>query len=153
MKLSQDEFVAITGLLKRRNRPFRLVLLLAVGIACLFWSYTLVLGILLLIFACVALVMPLSIPAGTASTYRASPHLHGELIYRVTDRDLSVTGADFDCQCSWKNLAVWQERDGWVVLSPHGMPRLLLSTQLLRQADVYDSVLELAREHAREFDT
>jgi hypothetical protein len=152
-QLSQDEFVSITGLLKRRGRPLRLAFLFAVAIACLFWSHTVVLGLLLLILGLVVFFMPLSLPAGTASTFRASPHLHGELTYRVTDRELSVTGEDLHCQCSWKNLGVWQEKDGWLVLSPHGMPRLFLSTQLLREAGVYDSVVELARQHAREFDT
>jgi len=46
---------------------------------------------------------------------------------------------------------VWRERDGWLILSPNAMPQLFLSVQLLKDTGVYDAVLALARENAREF--
>ena len=62
-----------------------------------------------------------------------------------------VIGPDLQCQCTWKNLKVWRERDGWLILSPNAMPPLFLSVQLLKDAKVYDAVLALARQNAREF--
>jgi hypothetical protein len=152
-KFSQDEFVAVAALLTRSTRPLRYALVFALGIGCLFWSYTVALGVVLLILGAVGLLMPLSLPAGAASTFRGSRHLHGELTYRITDRELAVTGEHLRCQCAWENLGVWREKNGWLVLSPHGMPQFFLATQLLREAGVYESVLALARQHGREFGT
>ena len=150
-KLSQKDFVGIVGLMERRTKPWRLISVIIVGIGCLFWTYTLVLGIALLAIAAIALSGPHLFPAGAAATYHDSPHLHGELTYAVSDRDLSVIGTELRCQCGWTNLRVWRERDGWLILSPSGMPQLYLSVRLLREAGVYDDVLALARQHGNEY--
>jgi hypothetical protein len=150
-KLSQDEFVKIVGLMARRSRRWRVALAIVLGVACLFWTYTLILGIALLVAAVVSLFAPYLLPAGAAATYRDSPHLHQELTYSVGDRELSVVGSDLHCQCGWPNLRVWQERDGWLILSPNGMPQLFLSVRQLRDAGVYDDVLALARQHGIEY--
>jgi len=149
-KLSQDDYITIAGLLERRTRPWRLALVFALAIACLFWRYTFVLGLVLFLIGLVALLLPGLLPAGAASTYRDSPLLQ-ELTYRVTDRELSVLGTDLQCQCGWKNLKVWRERDGRLMLSPNGMPQIFLLVQLLKEAGVYEDVLALARQNAREF--
>jgi len=111
----------------------------------------LILGIALLVAAVFSLFAPYLLPAGAAATYRESPHLHQELTYGVGDRELSVVGADLCCQCGWQNLKVWQERDGWLILSPNGMPQLFLSVRQLRDAGVYDDVLTLARQHGTKY--
>lgn len=151
-KLSQDEFVKIVGLLPRRSRPWRVALAVVVGVACLFWTYSLILGIALLAAAAISLFAPYLLPAGAAATYRESPHLHQELTYGVGDQELSVVGADLRCRCGWPNLRVWQERDSWLILSPNGMPQLFLSVRQLKDSGVYDDVLALARKHGTEYD-
>jgi hypothetical protein len=150
-KLSEAEYIAVAGLLDRRKRSLRLAVIFAVAIACLFWKYTIAFGVLLLVLALVALFIPRLLPAGAATTYHDSPHLQQELTYRVTDRDLAVIGPDLHCQCSWKNLKVWRERDGWLILSPNAMPPLFLRVDVAKDAGLYDAVLTLARENAREF--
>ena len=150
-KLSQDDYVTIAGLLDRRTRPWRLALVFAAAIACLFWRYTFALGLVLLVIGLIALLLPGLLPAGAASTYRENPLLQQELTYRVTDRELCVLGTDLRCQCGWGNLKVWRQRDGWLILSPNGMPQIFLLVQLLKEAGVYEDVLALARQNAREF--
>jgi hypothetical protein len=150
-KLSEADYIGVAGLLERRRRPLRLAIIFAVAIACLFWKYTIAFGVLLLVLALITLFIPRLLPAGAATTYHDSPHLQQELTYTVTDRDLSVIGPDLQCHCSWKNLKVWRERDGWLILSPNAMPPLFLRVDSAKAAGVYYSILALARENAREF--
>jgi hypothetical protein len=150
-KFSEAEYISATGLLERRTRLWRLALVFAVAIACLFRRYTFALGLVLVVIGLIALLLPGLLPAGAASTYRENPLLRQELTYRVTDRELSVLGTDLRCQCGWENLKVWRQRDGWLILSANGMPQIFLSVQLLEEAGVYEDVLTLARQNAREF--
>jgi hypothetical protein len=147
-KLSQEEYVAIVSLTARYTRPWRFAFVVVIGIVSLFWTYTIGLGIVLLIVTSIAFVAPHLLRGGAAAAYRRSPHLREELTYAVSDRGLSVGGSDLRCQFAWRHLSAWREHDGWLILTPNEMPQLLLSVQQLREAGVYDDVLALARQHA-----
>ena len=151
VKLSEREYIAAAGVLDWRWRPRRMATVLGIAVLCLFSKYTLVLGLVLLLFGLLSVVMPRLLPVGAAATYRDSRYLQHELTFRVTDLQLSITSSELECRCTWKNLMVWRERNGWLILSPDGMPQLLLAVQGLKDAGVYDAVLALARENASEF--
>lgn len=151
VKLSEREYINAAGLLDWRWRPRLMAIALGIAILCLFSKYTLVLGVALLFLGLVSIIMPRLLPVGAAATYRDSRYLQHELTFRVTDLQLSALSSELQCQCTWKNLKVWREHDGWLILSPDGMPQLLLSLQGSKDAEVYDAVLALARENASEY--
>jgi hypothetical protein len=150
-KLSRQEYIRIASILDRSRRPWRFVLILIAAIALLCWTYTLGLGVVLLVGIVILWVAPQLLPTGASATYGRSPHLREELTFTVSDDYLSVSDLDLYCQCGWRHLAVWRERDGWLILSPSVMPQLFLSVRLLKEAGVYDEVLTLARRHATHY--
>jgi len=150
-KLSQEEYVAITGLMDRKTRPWRIVLALMLGLAGLFWAYTFILGILLLATVALVLFAPRLLPGTAAEKYRNTAYLRHEITYHVSGQNLAVTGPELHCQFGWENLRVWREREDWLILSPMALPYLYLSVRLLKDAGVYDDVLALARQHGVEF--
>jgi hypothetical protein len=50
-------------------------------------------------------------------------------------------------------LVTWREREGWLVLSPSGIPPVYLSLARLREEGLYDQVKNLATRNANEFKT
>lgn len=122
-----------------------------IGIVCLFWAYTVALGICLVVVSLIALFLPHLLPFGARSTYQRGSHLHGTMTCGVSDREMWVHGASFRFCSSWDNLNVWRESDGWVVLSANGMTPVFLEVDQLRKADVYEKVTLLARQHGARF--
>ncbi len=150
-RLSDADYAAIHAIASQRSRPWRLALLLLTGVACLLWSYTLLLGVVLLAFGVLALAAPRLFPGSLLVAFRRHAHLQQPLTFRVSDQSLSVAGRYLDLQCEWPNLAVWHERDGWLRVSPHGMQDLYLRVVELEEAGVYERVIDLCRLHGAEF--
>jgi hypothetical protein len=104
-QLSEADYLAIHALSSSRWRFLKVLLLLVVGIVCLFWSYTLLLGVILLVFGVLSLAVPQVFRAGSASSFRAHSHLHQPLTFCVSDQGLSVSSSDLDLHSDWRNLA------------------------------------------------
>jgi len=117
----------------------------------LFWAYTFLLGIAVLLFLMITVFVPQILPAGAARTYRDTPYLKDELRFGADADELWVKGKHLNARCSWENLQVWDERDGWLILRPAGMPSLYLSTQQLIAEGAYDPILDQAKRHGRRF--
>lgn len=150
-KLTEADYTAIHALGSRRARNWKILLLVAAGLGCLFWSYTLLLGIVLLVLVALALAAPHLVPAGASATFRGLTHLHQPVTFTVSHKGLAVLASDLDLRCGWSNLAVWHEREGWLRLSPHGMQDLYFRVSDLHKASVYEGVIELCRKHGREY--
>jgi hypothetical protein len=118
--------------LRKSRRFLRRALVLGMGVACLFWEYTLLLGIAMLGVAVVHMFVPRFLPATAARNYRQMNYLHGPVTYGVDDRELWLRGMDFECRCGWSLLSIWQERDPWLVLSVTGMPMIVLPIREMR---------------------
>jgi hypothetical protein len=132
-------------------RRWRILLVLAAGIACLFWTYTLLLGIAILGLVVLSLWAPHMIPGSLATSYELRPHLHHPLTFTISDEFLAVSGPRLDLRCRWPNLAVWREADGWLRLTPHGMQALYFRVSDLQVALIYERVIELCRQHGCEY--
>jgi hypothetical protein len=111
---------------------------LAVGVASLFWSYTVGLGIVLLVVRALAPLASPRVPVGARSTYRRSPHLSAPMRCGVTSEELWVRGETYRFTSRWSNLAIWRETSEWLVLSPHGMAPVSLRLADLRSAGAYE---------------
>lgn len=154
--LSQAEYVDIqAGLLglRRSRRTLRRMIFTAIGVACLFWEYTFLLGTVMLVGACFFMIVPRLLPATAARHYREFWYLDGPITYAVDATQASLKGSDFEVRAGWRHLAAWMERDPWLVLRLQGMPMVILPIAQMRAQGVYESVMTLARQHAPEFNS
>jgi len=123
----------------------------AVGIACLFFPYTLLLGVAILALAAIAFVAPYYLPGTASRVYREMFYLHGPVTYGVTQEGLWARAVDLSSELSWRHVTTWYERDGWFILRGNGFPLLMFPVGGLEAAGVYGRVQALAALHAVEF--
>jgi hypothetical protein len=86
-------------------------------------------------------------------TYSATKYLHGPLTYGLSDQKLWFRGGNLYSESTWAGLAIWQEADGVLRVSAHGMPDLLFPIAELHAAGVYDYIRERMKGHGVEFDS
>lgn len=154
VKLTESEYVAIWAVLPtgRRSRMIRFGLLVVVGAVFLFTKYTLLLGIILLGLAVLALLAPGIIPVVVGGNFGKHKYLRDALTYGVDHQKLWVKGATIDASVPWSMLVTWREKEGWLVLSPSGIPPVYLSLARLNEEGLYGRVRALAASNAPEFD-
>lgn len=155
LKLTESQYVAVWAVIPawRLTRMMRFGLLVAVGVAFLFTTYTLVLGVILLGLAVVALLVPGIVPVGARSNFRQHKYLRDALTYGVSDQKLWVGGARIDASVPWSMLVTWRETEGWLVLSTSGIPPVYLSLARLREEGLYGRVRALSASNAPEYNT
>lgn len=154
LTLTESQYVAVWSVLSRRrwSQIIRVGALTAVGIVLLFSKYTLLLGVILLGLVLMAVVLPGKIlPVGSRSLFRRHTYLRDALTYGVSDQKLWVKSARIDASVSWSMLGTWRETEGWLVLSPSGIPPLYLSLARLREEGLYGRVRALAASNAPEY--
>ena len=153
VKLTESQYVAVFGVLPRRlsSRKMRLALLGAAGILLLFTRYTLLIGLILLGLLVLTAFIPRIISFGSRSLFRKHLYLRDALTYGVSDQKLWVKGSKIDASVSWSMLVTWREIEGWLVLSPSGIPPVLLSLARLQEEGLYGRVRALAASNAPEF--
>ena len=150
LQLTESEYVAAWGTVRIR-RKVRFVAFVAVGIACLFTPYTLLLGLLILGLAVLGLFIPIIVPGGARHRFRELKYLHEALTYGVSEQKLWVKGANIDTSVTWSMLYNWREVGDWLVLAPYAIPPVVLSLARLKEEGVYGRVRALAAAHAPEF--
>jgi|ERR1044071_8603039 hypothetical protein len=155
VKLTEAEYVAVWAVTRawRMSRTVKFGVFVAAGIAFLFTPYTLLLGLVLLGLAVLALLIPGIVPFGARQQFRGHKYLKEPLTYGVTDQKLWVKGDKIDASVPWSMLATWREKEGWLVLTPHGIPPLYLSLARLTAEGLYGRVRALAASNAPEFNT
>ena len=153
LKLTESQYVAVWGVLPKRTPIFRFALVAAVGVLFLFTTYTLLLGLVLLGFVGVCLFARRIAEFATRSIFHEHIYLRGGLTYGVSDLKLWVKGAQIDASVPWSMLVTWREIEGWLVLSPSGIPPVYLSLARLNEEGLYGRVRALAASNAPEFNT
>ncbi len=136
---------------RKSTRWLRFTIALVVGLFMLFWSYTLLLGVVVLILCFIELVSPALLSKGLHYNFRDFKYLHHPLKYGVSDEHLWVQGRTIDAKASWPLLVTWQIRNDWLILSPSGIPQLYLPIPEMKKSGVYEKVLELAKRNGKEF--
>ena len=153
VKLTESQYVAVWGVLPRplSSRKMRLALLGAAGVLLLFTRYTLLIGLILLGLLVLTAFVPRILSFGSRSLFRKHLYLRDAVTYGVSDQKLWVKSPKIDASVPWSMLVVWREIEGWLVLSPSGIPPVLLSLARLEEAGLYGRVRALAASHAPEF--
>jgi hypothetical protein len=152
-RFTEHLYVALNTTLKRENRPVRLLTVATVGIACLFWSYTLLLGVALLLLMGMAVFLPSLIPGTAANTFRKTAYLKDEMTYGVNEKGLWVKGPRLSAEFNWENVVVWDERAGWLKISASQTPSVWFPIDKLHEAGVYDNVMKLCKKYAVKFNS
>jgi len=152
-KFDEELYVQLNSLFAKKSKTVRLSLVAIAGIACLFWAYSLLLGIIILILVTVSLFLPSFLPATAASNYRKMDYLHNDLTYGVNEQKLWVIGKDFNVEIGWQHAAVWDVREGWLKISANNTPVLWFEIEKLKEAAIYDKVIELCKKHAIRFNS
>jgi len=153
VKLTESQYVSVFGILPRplSSRKMRFALLGAAGILLLFTRYTLLIGLSLLGLLVLTAFIPRIISFGSRSLFRKHLYLRDALTYGVSDQKLWVKGSKIDASVSWSMLVTWREIEGWLVLSPSGIPPVLLLLARLQEEGLYGRVRALAASNAPEF--
>ena len=156
LTLTESQYVAIWALLPsvRSSGVIRVVALALVGIAFLFTTYTLLLGVILLSMIVISLLLPGKIlPVGARSSFRQHKYLRDAMTYGVSEQRLWVKSARIEASVSWPMLVTWRETEDYLVLSPSGIPPLYLSLAGLREEGLYGRVRAIAASNAPEYGT
>ncbi len=153
-RFTRDEYTELRSTFAKNSRSYRLIILAAVGIAFLFWHYTFLIGIALLLLFTLAILAPGIINFGARSEYDSTEYLHYTLTYHFTDQGLSVRGENgLSASCNWNNHVHWKEQRGWIIFTATGMPWLYVLASDAKKHGAYESLLELARRFGRKIET
>jgi hypothetical protein len=152
-RFTEERYVELRGTGRKKTKPLRIALFGAAGVACLFSAYTLVAGILMLAFSVFGTFLVRLVPGSTAHVYRNTPYLHDTLTYGVDERGLWLAGPLIETRMPWEAAHLWDERDGWLLVSAKGAPPFWFPVAKLKDAGVYESVMELCSLHAARFNS
>jgi len=151
--ITESEYVAIWSVWPKKPwfKYIRFAVTMAIGVLCLFSKYTLLIGLGLLGIGVVAVFVPKILPSSSRSIYRRHVYLKDPLTYGASQEKIWVRGVQMDASVQWPMLVVWREIEGWLVLSPSGIPPVYLSLARLREEGLYDRVSELAKRYGTEY--
>jgi len=151
--LTEAQYVAIWSVLP--NKPWfkyiRLIAIIVIGVVCLFSRYTLLIGLGLLVIAATAVFIPKIMPSSARSMFRRHKYLEYPLTYGVSNQRLWIKGSLIDAGVHWTMLVVWREVEGWLILSPSGIPPLYFSLSRLKEEGLYERVRFMAKSHGQEY--
>jgi hypothetical protein len=121
------------------------------GIICLFSKYTLIVGCLIIVGSFLGLCSLKIFSVGHRRNYKGHIYLHESLRYGVNDSSLWVKGKKIDAKCDWKNLVTWQINGDWLILTPSGIPQIILPIDEMKKNKAYENIFELAKKFGKKF--
>ncbi|NNG03967.1 MAG: hypothetical protein HKM95_07680 [Inquilinus sp.] len=99
------------------------LVLVGVGVACLFWSYSFLLGLLILALAALARWPHLMLPHSSRETYRWSPYLGEHATYGLNAKEIWLSAPSIEIRVPWPMIYVWEEKRGWLRLHAYNAPQ------------------------------
>lgn len=115
-----------------------------VGIACLFWRYTIALGAVTLALSTFLWAMR---ERSREIRKEFAPLREPSRIVRMTltQDGYSVRGDDFSAETKWSNVFNGFEHDGSLLIQAWRMPRVYVKIEELKQAGIYDRVHDIVK--------
>ena len=152
LHLSIKQYAELESIFSRKSRYRAIVAVAIVGALCLLWSWTFLLGLLLLFLVCLEIFNPHILNKAARDSYKQSADLNGPVTYGVSSDGITFSGTWIQASSGWPNLVQWREREDWLILYPWGLPKIFLRVSELRDAGVYDAVMERACKHGVDYD-
>jgi hypothetical protein len=151
-RLTRDEYIESQSFLKKKVRSRAVLVIAAVGIAFLFWEYTFLIGIGLLLLFTVIVVAPGILHVGAGSQYSSSKYLQYTLTCAFTKSGISVKGENgLTASCSWNNHIQWVEDRDWITVSGAGMPGIYIPVDDLKRSGMYELLISYLERHGEKF--
>jgi len=145
--MSEAQYAELTRVFARVRRPWRLAIVAALGVICLFSTWTFLLGCCLLVLVTLNLLLPAFPKGPTRRAYEQLTDLRGPVKYAVSTEGLSFSGTWTNASCGWPNLVQWRLLDEWLILFPAAMPLIFFRVSDLEEAGIFESVMGLAKKH------
>ena len=152
-KWTKEQYVNVNRIFSKRFWWLRITVFGVFGIVCLFWAYTLILGILVLVLLPIVMLMPQIIAGGSAYGFRTCAFLQEALTYGVSSKGLWLNGSLIQVRVPWESVDVWDERDGWLRVAPIGSPNLWFPVSKLKDAGIFERTIELCEKHGVRFNS
>ncbi len=135
----------------KRSKLFRFLITMAVGILCLFWIYTFLLGICIIIFILFGTLFTNLIPQTSSFNYYEYKHFLEEVEFGVNQDKCWAKNDSFVSEAEWKYYKTWVEKDGWILLRGSGFVPVFLPVNELKKQGLYIAVLEYAKKYGKGF--
>lgn len=152
-KFTEKEYVELMRLLSKSNKFLRRAVVLLIGIACLFWVYTFLFGVLLILCIILIPILIRTIPGAAANSYKKMYILRAENLYGVNEKELWMKNNKAFSKISWKLISLWDERTGWLRIVSETNQNFWFPISELKNAGVYQNVIELCKANAKRYDS
>jgi len=149
---TEQLYVDLNSIFRLRARVFKLIVFIIFGLLCLFWAYTLLLGIAALFLVVFYFLGLLLFPGTSIHGYRNLAYLREQITYGFNDTHLWCKNTLIDVKVSWNAISIWQERQNWVRVAASGTPGFWFPIVELEKAHVYPRFIELCCCYGRHYD-
>jgi hypothetical protein len=123
------------------NKPTRFLLVLCAGIACLFFSYTIILGIIIISITLLTLFLPKFIPWSYLGIYKQHTDLHEEIEYILTDNFIYINSNSMSVKISWGLIYSISTLSNWILIGFAGSPTIYIPHQEMQNSPYYHEII------------
>ncbi len=152
-KFTEKEHVDLMRVFAKKTRLKRILIGLFIGIACLFWSYTLTVGLIIILIIVLIPVLVRTLPGTAANNYKKIAVLRAENLYGANEKELWLRNSNATVKISWKLVSVWDEQEGWLRISSSTFPTFWFPIHELKKIGVYQNFINLCRANAVKFNS
>ena len=155
LNISIEEYVSIFTEKSKSNRfvkkIFKSILLMVITIACLFWAYTFLLGIILIILQIAFILVPKIFPKNLEKTYESLKYIHYPITYTFDLKEIIVDGNNLFIKTTWEYLESWTIRNKWLVLNFNGIPSIFIPMDLFLNTKEKDDLIDIFKKYGKEY--
>jgi ABC-type multidrug transport system fused ATPase/permease subunit len=153
MQLTKEDYLEIHSIFSNNSKIVRNIILLIFGILFLFSTYTIIIGILLILITVFITFMDRNFPRILKNNYEKQRYYHQPIKYGVSQDEIWAEFDKFRFTSSWENLAVWKLTDTWLRLSANGLPPVMFKKESLKKAGILEKVIMKAKQYAVEYNS
>ena len=150
-KFNEDEYAELFKITWPMSWPIRptikKIIMIAVCISLFFSKYTIGIGILLLVIIIFYFRLPKSSMWVNKKNFREIRYLQYKITYGINEKQYWIKSKLFEATATWKNLKIYKERLGWLLLISDGIPTVCLPIKKLKKNNIYDDVTKLCKKH------
>lgn len=151
LQFNQQQHLELNGLSRGKKQPLLRACCALAGILMLFWSYTVLLGIILLVVTGLLIFAPQRLPGTDAWYYRRNRFYGQEIVYGVSDQGLSFTTEGVEAEIVWTRKCVWERRGELLRISSVNFPNCWYRISDLELAGVHDQVMDKCRQYGKQY--